>query len=168
MSLAAASTLLFVWRRCPGLVSWLDCYRYYSNILRLPLDCTMPFPSQTLEPASSSHLGSILDVALSDYKKNTGKDLIPRELDDLFGDLVGDILRMPRLDPVDRILAELQGHVNTLEELRNGNRGSKLMKWISSLVHILYPISAILGDGFGLVRLQVVATDAHADVIVHW
>lgn len=112
----------------------------------------MPFPSETLGPASSSHLGSILDVALSDYKKITGKDLLtPRdELSELLGGLFRDPMRMPRLDPVDHILAELQGHVDTLEELKDGNRGSKLMKWISSLVHILYPLSAILGDGFGL------------------
>jgi hypothetical protein len=129
----------------------------------------MPFPSETLGPASSSHLGSILDVALSDYKKITGKDLLtPRdELSELLGGLFRDPMRMPRLDPVDHILAELQGHVDTLEELKDGNRGSKLMKWISSLVHILYPLSAILGDGFGLVRFRSsVATNAHADIFV--
>lgn len=97
--------------------------------------------SQESGTASSSHLGSILDVALSEYKQNTGKDLLSTQLD-------------LRLDSVDWILAVLQNYVDALEQLRDGNRGFKLMKWISSLVHILYPISAILGDGVGLVRLR--------------
>ena len=101
----------------------------------------MPDLSQESGTASSSHLGSILDVALSEYKQNTGKDLLSTQVD-------------LRLDSVDWILVVLQNHVDALEQLRDGNRGFKLMKWISSLVHILYPISAILGDGVGLVRLR--------------
>ena len=119
--------LLFTRRRVPATAAIV------ANTL--PFNCTMPHPSQESETTSSSHLGSILDVALSDYKQNTGKDLLSTYL-------------CLRLDSVDYILAVLQNHVNALEQLRDGNRGFKLMKWIGSLVHILYPIS----DGVGLVR----------------
>lgn len=128
----------------------------------------MPLPAQAL--ALSSHLGSILDVAVSDYQKNTGEDplsesfcdllqpesrgqqegIIPEGLDVTLADLLLPGCR----DPIDGILAILQNHVNSLAQLRDGNRGFKLMKWISSLVHILYPISAIIGDTVGLVRLR--------------
>ena len=58
--------------------------------------------SQESGTASSSHLGSILDVALSEYKQNTGKDLLSTQVD-------------LRLDSVDWILVVLQNHVNALE-----------------------------------------------------
>ena len=107
-----------------------------NNLL---VNCTMSFPSQPT--ASSLHPASILDVALSEYRKNTGKDLLSHPL----------AIELQRCDSVDGILAILQRQANTFEQLRDGNRG--LMKWISSSVHILHSISAILGDGIGLVRL---------------
>ena len=100
----------------------------------------MSLPAQAL--ASSSHLGSILDVALNNYRKNTGNDLLSHPL----------AIELQRCDSVDSILSILQRQANTLEQLRDGNRG--LMKWISSSVNILYTIFATLGDGVGLVRLR--------------
>ena len=100
----------------------------------------MSLPSQA--PVSSSQPGSILDVALNEYKKNTGKDLLSHPLS----------VELQPCDSVDSILAVLQRQANTLEQLRDGNRG--LMKWISSSVNILYSISATLGDGVSLVRVR--------------
>ena len=99
----------------------------------------MSFPSQA--PVSSLHPGSILDVALNEYRKNTGKDLLSHPLS----------AELQPCDSVDGILAVLQRQANKLEQLRDGNRG--LMKWIGSSVNILYSISATLGDGVSLVRL---------------
>ena len=116
----------------------------------------MPHPSQESGPASSSHLGSILDVALSDYKQNTGKDLLSPQL-------------ICWLDSVDGILAVLQGHVNMLEQLRDGDRGSKLMRWISSFgAYSLPNFWVILPTGLAwcVSGNELVATDAHSDVIV--
>ncbi|KAH8991189.1 hypothetical protein EDB92DRAFT_682783 [Lactarius akahatsu] len=92
-------------------------------------------------PASSLHSGSILDVALNEYRKNTGKDLLSHPL----------AIELQRCDSVesDGILAILQRQANTFEkQCKDGNRG--LMKWIRSSVYILYSFSAIIGDGVGL------------------
>ena len=88
------------------------------------------------------HRESMLDVALTEYRKNTGKDLLSHPL----------AIELQRCDSVDGILAILQRQANMLERLRDGNR--RLMKWISPSVHILYSFSATLGDGLGLVRLR--------------
>jgi hypothetical protein len=97
------------------------------------------FPSQAPDP--SLYPASILDVALNEYRKNTGNDLLSHPL----------AIELQRCDSVGDILAILQCQANTFEQLRDSNRG--LMKWISSSVNILYAISATLGDGVGLVRL---------------
>ncbi|KAH9023190.1 hypothetical protein EDB84DRAFT_1678324 [Lactarius hengduanensis] len=89
-------------------------------------------------PTSSLHSGSILDVALNEYRKNTGKDLLSHPL----------AIELQRCDSVDGILAILQRQANTFEQCRDGDRG--LMKWIRSSVYILYSFSAIIGDGVGL------------------
>ncbi|KAH9012171.1 hypothetical protein EDB84DRAFT_970532 [Lactarius hengduanensis] len=41
----------------------------------------------------------------------------------------------------------IQGRAKAFDKFRNG--GSKLMKWVRSSVHVLYTISAALGDGVG-------------------
>jgi hypothetical protein len=90
---------------------------------------------------SSSHLGSMLDVALTEFKESAGKDLLSHP----------HAIELQCCDSVDGILAILQRRSNTFEKLKDGNRG--LMKYISSSVNILYSISATLGDGVSLVRL---------------
>ena len=112
------------------------CYCHYN----LLVNCTMSFPSRA--PASSLHPASILDVALSEYRKITEKDLLSHPL----------AIELQRCDSIDGILAILQRQGNSFEQLRDGNRG--LMKWVSSSVNILHSICPILGDGVGLVRLR--------------
>ena len=84
----------------------------------------------------------MLDQALSEFKKNTGKDIRSNP----------HAIELQGCNSVDDILAILQRRANMFEELRDGNRG--LMKCISSSLNILYAISAALGDGIGLVRLK--------------
>ncbi|KAF8269894.1 hypothetical protein EI94DRAFT_882147 [Lactarius quietus] len=96
----------------------------------------MSFPSKA--SASSLPPGSILDVALSEYRKNTGKDLLSHPI----------AIELQRCDTIDGILAILQRQANTVEQLRDGN--PRLMKWISSSVHILNAFSGTLGDGVSL------------------
>ena len=84
----------------------------------------------------------MLDLALSEFKKHAGKDLLSHP----------HAIEFQRCNSVDGILTILQRQANTFEELKDGNRG--LMKYISSSVNILYAISATLGDGVGLVRLR--------------
>jgi hypothetical protein len=86
---------------------------------------------------------SILEVALTEYRRNTGNDLLSHPLSD----------ELQRCDSLDDILVILQRQANTLEQLKDGNR--RLMKWVSSSVNILYSISSALGDGARLVRLRL-------------
>ena len=93
-------------------------------------------------PSSSSHPGSVLDVALTEYRKNTGKDLLSHPL----------AIELQRCDSIDGILAILQRQTNTFERRRDSNQG--LMKWIGPSVHILCSFSEPLGDGLGVVSLR--------------
>ncbi|KAH9177260.1 hypothetical protein EDB89DRAFT_2240059, partial [Lactarius sanguifluus] len=97
----------------------------------------MSSPSRT--PASSSQFKPILDAALSEFKQKTGKDL----LDDWFAK------ELQSCDSVEAILDIIQGQAEAFDKFKNG--GSKLMKWIGSSVHVLYTISAALGDGISVV-----------------
>ncbi|KAH9008757.1 hypothetical protein EDB84DRAFT_1681912 [Lactarius hengduanensis] len=51
-------------------------------------------------------------------------------------------------DSVEAVMDIIQGQAKAFDKFRNG--GSKLMKWIRSSVHVLYTISAALGDGVGV------------------
>ena len=108
--------------------------------LSSPVNHTMSFPSGA--PSSSSHPGSVLDVALTEYRKNTGKDLLSHPL----------ATELQRCDSIDGILAILQRQTNTFEQRRDSNQG--LMKWIGPSVHILCSFSGTLGDGLGVVSLR--------------
>ena len=118
---------------------------------KLPVNSTMSqaisFPLQA--PTLFLHPASILEVALSEYKKYTGQDLLSHPLS----------VELQHCDSVDGVLSILQRQADTLKRRRDGDRG--LMKWVSSSVHILYSISATLGDGAGLVSLrnEIVAVD---------
>jgi hypothetical protein len=109
----------------------------------------IPFASQASD--SSLHPASILDLALEEYRKNTGNDLLSHPLS----------VELQRCDSVDGILAILQRQANTFEQSRDSSRG--LMKWISPSVHILYSFSAALGDGVSLVCLgnELMITEVH-------
>ncbi|KAN0132378.1 hypothetical protein V8E53_009804 [Lactarius tabidus] len=96
----------------------------------------MSFPSQVPIPLQPPE--SILVVALNEYKKNTGNDLLSHPI----------AIELQHCDSIDGILAILQRQANTFEQSRDGNRG--LMKWIGPSVHILYSFSTALGDSLSL------------------
>ncbi|KAI9435438.1 hypothetical protein H4582DRAFT_2059367 [Lactarius indigo] len=89
-------------------------------------------------PSSSSQFGSILESALSEYKKQTGKDLLDNWLTKELQDC----------DSVDAVLDIIQHQAEALDKFGDGDK--KLMKWIGSSVQILYVISATLGEGVGV------------------
>jgi hypothetical protein len=70
----------------------------------------------------------MLDQALSEFKKNAGKDLLSHP----------HAIELQGCKSVDDILAILQRRANMFKDLRDGNRG--LMKCISSSVNVLYTI----------------------------
>ncbi|KAH9177279.1 hypothetical protein EDB89DRAFT_2240070 [Lactarius sanguifluus] len=95
--------------------------------------------SSSQEPVSSSQFESIFNAALNEFKEKTGKNL----LDDWLAK------ELQSCNSVDAVMGIIQGQAKAFDKFRNG--GSKLMKWISSSVHVLYTISATLGDGVGAV-----------------
>ncbi|KAH8977018.1 hypothetical protein EDB86DRAFT_1352564 [Lactarius hatsudake] len=96
----------------------------------------MPSSSQT--SVSSSQFESIISAALNEFKEKTGKTL----LDDWLAK------ELQSCDSVDAVMDIIQGQAKAFDKFKNG--GSKLMKWIHSSVHVLYTISAALGDGVGM------------------
>ncbi len=104
-----------------------------------PITGIMSLHSQT--PASSSQFKSILDDALSKYKKMTGNDLSDNWV----------AKEVQTCDSVEAILDIIQHQAEAFDKFRGANK--KLMKWIGSSVHILYTISATLGESVGMVRI---------------
>ncbi len=100
----------------------------------------MSSPSQT--PVSSSQFESILDAALSEYKKKTDNDLVNHWLSK----------ELQSCDSAEAVLDIIRHQAEAFDKFRGGDK--KLMKWIASSVHVLYTISATLGDGIGLVRIR--------------
>ena len=93
---------------------------------------------QTSTPPSN--FKSILDAALSEYKKKTGKELLDHPL----------ATEVQRCKSVDAILAILQGQAREFQRFRDGDQ--RLMKWISPVVDVLYKFSGTLGGAAGTVR----------------
>ncbi len=100
----------------------------------------MSSSSQT--PASFSQFKPILDAALSEYKKKTGKDLLDNWL----------TKELQSCESVEAVLDIIQHQAEAFDKFRGGDK--KLMKWIGSSVHVLYTISATLGEGIGMVRIR--------------
>ncbi|KAH9040909.1 hypothetical protein EDB83DRAFT_2554232 [Lactarius deliciosus] len=86
-------------------------------------------PGQTYTP----NFKSILDAALSEYKKKTGKQLFNHPL----------ATELQRCDSVDAILAIFQGQAEAFQQFRDGDQ--RLMRWISPVVDVLYTFSETLG-----------------------
>ncbi|KAH9007447.1 hypothetical protein EDB84DRAFT_219794 [Lactarius hengduanensis] len=103
----------------------------------LPFTVFMSLSSRT--PASSSQFKLILDAALGEFEQKTGKDL----LDDWLAK------ELHSCDSVEAVLDIIQVQAEEFDKFKNGS--SKLMKWIGSSVHVLFTISAALGDGVGVV-----------------
>ncbi|KAH8987250.1 hypothetical protein EDB92DRAFT_1876003 [Lactarius akahatsu] len=86
----------------------------------------------------SSQFKLILDSALSKYQKKTGKNILSHPLS----------VELQHCSSIDAILAILQRQAEAFEQFRGGDR--RLMKGIGLSVHVLYALSATLGEGFGL------------------
>ena len=91
--------------------------------------------SQTTDP--STNLKSMLDAALIEYKKKTGKDL----------QAIWLASELQTCESVDSVLDILRDQAKTLDR----SDDQKLMGWIDPLVHVLSNFSDALGDGVSLV-----------------
>ncbi|KAI9447263.1 hypothetical protein BJY52DRAFT_361263 [Lactarius psammicola] len=103
------------------------------GISKLPVATTMSSPSQT--PVSSSQFKPIFDAALGEYKKKTGNDLLDHQI----------AKELQTCDSVEAVLDIIQHLAEAFYNFREGDK--RLMKYIGASVHVLYNISAILGEG---------------------
>ncbi|KAH9009139.1 hypothetical protein EDB84DRAFT_1446463 [Lactarius hengduanensis] len=99
---------------------------------------------QTSTP--SSDFKSILDAALSEYKKETGKQLFDHPL----------ATELQQCDTVNAILAIFQDQAEAFQQFRAGDQ--RLMKWISPVVDVLYTFSETLGGVAGMAAKGVSAS----------
>ena len=91
-------------------------------------------------PTSFPHTKQILDTPLSEYKRETGIDLLDNRL----------VQELETCDSVEAVLDIIQHQAEAFDKIRAGDK--KLMKWISPSVHVLYKVSSILGEGVIVVR----------------
>ncbi|KAH9177933.1 hypothetical protein EDB89DRAFT_2239684 [Lactarius sanguifluus] len=94
--------------------------------------------TQGQKSTPSSDFRSILDAALSEYKKKTGKELLDHPL----------ATELRQCDSVDVILAIFQGQAEAFQQFRDGDQ--MLMKWISPMVDVLFTFSGTLSEGVAL------------------
>lgn len=94
-----------------------------------------PSESSVQTSPSPPNFKLIFDAALSDYKRNTGKDLLDHPL----------ATELQRCDTVDAVLAILQDQATAFQPIKDGELG--LMKRISPLVQALFAFSGSLGEG---------------------
>ena len=88
----------------------------------------------------SSDFNSILDGALSQYKKKTGEGLLEHRL----------AAEVNRCDSIGAISAILQGQAREFQQFKDGDQ--RLMKWINPMVDALFTFSETLGGVASIVR----------------
>ncbi|KAH9177925.1 hypothetical protein EDB89DRAFT_1931718 [Lactarius sanguifluus] len=102
--------------------------------------------------ATPSDSKSILDAALSEYKKKSGKELLDHPL----------ATEVQRCESVDAILAIIQGQAKAFQQFRDGDQ--RLMKWINPVVDVLFTFSATLSEGVALAPFPPAKVTAAKDV----
>ena len=95
------------------------------------------------QASSTSNFQPILDQALKEYRKKTGKELTTHPLAE----------EIKGCGSPDAILAILQGKANELNQSQSSDE--RLTKWLTPTVNVLNALSATLGQGLGTVSLNV-------------
>ena len=103
----------------------------------------MSSPTAYQTPSTSTNLKSILDAALSEYKKKTGTGLLEHPLSE----------EVRRCDSIGAISALLQGQAREFQQFKDGDQ--RLMKRINPMVDILSTFSETLGRVASTVRLEI-------------
>ena len=90
-----------------------------------------------------SDLNSILDAALSEYKKTTGAGLLEHPL----------AKEVKKCDSIRAISAILQDQAREFQQFKDGNQ--RIMKWIDPMVDALSTFSETLGGAASIVRPEI-------------
>ncbi|KAH9038753.1 hypothetical protein EDB85DRAFT_1931959 [Lactarius pseudohatsudake] len=119
--------------QCCGILATVF-FVYYNSLSTM---------SSTLQASSlgsfTPNFQPILDRALKEYKKMTGKDLTTHPL----------ATEIKGCDSPKAILTILQGKVNELDQSRRSDE--RLTKWLTPTANVLNALSATLGEGVGSV-----------------
>jgi hypothetical protein len=89
-----------------------------------------------------SHFQSILDLAVEEYKKKTGKDLTSHPL----------LARLIPCQSPDSILSVLREQIPAFDQ--PGSNNDWLTNWLDPIVNVLCTFSATIGAGVSLVSLR--------------
>ena len=95
------------------------------------------------ESSATPNFQPILDKALKEYKRKTGKELTTHPLAE----------EIKGCSSPDAILAVLQGKANELNQSQSSDK--RLTKWPTPTVNVLNALSATLGQGVGTASLSV-------------
>jgi hypothetical protein len=90
---------------------------------------------------SISNFTNILDAASNEYRKLTKQNLHTHP----FAAALGDC------DSLDALLDVFRRQARAFDEFCKGDE--RLMKWLNPTVHILFSLSATLGEGIALVSV---------------
>ena len=96
---------------------------------------------------SYSNFASIFDAALETYKHKTKKDLTSHPL-------------LPNLqfcESPEAVLAVLRDQIPAFTQSQSGDEG--LTRWVAPTVNVVYSFSATLGQGVGMVNINVFPRD---------
>jgi hypothetical protein len=96
----------------------------------------------TSTSTSNSNFASIFNAALESYKRKTNKDLTSHPL----------LPSLQSCDSPEAVLAVLRGPA-AFNQSQNGD--DRLTKWVSPTVSVLYAFSATVGQGVGVVRIEM-------------
>jgi hypothetical protein len=114
----------------------------YHPSLTIPLFFTI---MSTAPSTSTSHsnFASIFNAALETYKLKTKKDLASHPL----------FSSLQSCDSPGAVLTVLRDQTPTFNQSQNGD--DRLTKWVAPTVNVLYAFSATVGQGVGLVCIEI-------------
>jgi hypothetical protein len=92
----------------------------------------------------SSNFQPILDKALKEYRKKTGKELDTHPLAE----------EIKSCDSPEAILTVLQGKANELNDSQRNDE--RLTKWLTPTVNVLNALSDTVGEGVGIVSINMI------------
>ena len=99
--------------------------------------------ADTSTSPSNYNFATIFDGALKSYKRKTRKDLNSHPL----------LPRLQSCDSPEAILTLLGEQIQESNQSRDGD--DSLTKWVSPTVNVLYAFSATVGQGVGLVCIEI-------------
>src|SRR5712672_304683 len=100
----------------------------------------------SIEPSNStsnSNFASMFDAALKSYKRKTKKDLASHPL----------LPNLQSCDSPEAVLTVLRDRIPAFNQSQDG--GDRLTKWVSPTVNVLFTFSAAVGQGVGLVCIEI-------------